>query len=786
MANAKSSSKPKKTQKKTSQKASQNTSKRVLNEKGYMVKLTVVSVIFILILLGILYGNEILVNISSFIFGKYPIPLLVLLGIASAEYCYRRTKNAKCKEKEFQWVMLIAVLLLSGLLYGWNKDYSDAVGLELFTNWFKTGSFAGFFEYIINRGLVNVVVYSLFTEVIGHSFAMTLFIAGLALLTLYLVGTKRLSAFAAKVSDHFKELMYSDDSDEHDEAEEQNSTPQKGNIGNYFTNPIPVKKDKFISADGTKKEESKPAEIKVAKPEPKVNQQQLRFEEIDEIETKTFEEDIKPIEPKPAMEGAVVVESVNTGKKYKLPDLKLLDRVVVSDNEASNYDYAEQKGEELIQVLADFKVEAELVCFHVGPAVTKFEIRPTAKIKVSKVLELQDNIKMELAVKDIRIEAPIPGKNTIGVEIPNKHISVVRLKELLTKERMKGSGQPKLSVVLGKNLLGETVYCDLSKMPHLLVAGATGSGKSVCMNSIIMSILYRANPDEVKLVLIDPKQVEFSNFAELPHLISPVITDSAEAARALKVVVGIMDERYNRFSKAGAKNIRAYNDKVEKGMLDQSHKVMPYIVVIIDELADLMLVAGKDVEASIQRITQLARAAGIHLIVATQRPSTDVITGIIKANIPSRIAFAVSNGIDSKVILDRPGAEKLLGYGDMLYAPIGSNVMSRAQGVYVTDEEIERVISFVTEQKKPMFHDAFINAQFDEKEENGTYNGKSAKDPMYAEVKQYVIETKKASTSLLQRRFGIGYNRAARLIDMLEANGVIGPANGSKPRDVYV
>ena len=387
---------------------------------------------------------------------------------------------------------------------------------------------------------------------------------------------------------------------------------------------------------------------------------------------------------------------------------------------------------------------------------------------------------MELSAKELRLEAPIPGRNAVGVEIPNIEMVPVRMIELM-KDVPADKLSKKLLFPLGKDLMGKSVFTELDKMPHLLIAGATGSGKSVCVNSIIINYLLRTTPDELKMVLIDPKKVEFTPYHKIPHLISPIISDATEAAKALKVIVSMMENRYEVFSNIGVRNIQSYNELLAK-KTDPSLNPMPWIVVIIDELADLMIVAGKDVEGSIQRITQLARAAGIHLIVATQRPSTDVITGIIKANIPSRIAFAVSSGIDSRVVLDGVGAERLLGYGDMLFFPVGEPAPIRVQGVYINDEEIRRITDFVSKAQKPQFDDAFLNLSDPE----GTQNGQLAfDDPIFEEVKQYVIETQRASTSNIQRRFGLGYNRAARLIDMLEQQGIVGPAQGSKPRDVY-
>lgn len=491
-------------------------------------------------------------------------------------------------------------------------------------------------------------------------------------------------------------------------------------------------------------------------------------------------------------------ESLSKPKKlnadYRIPSQRvihsLLDPLPSTNSNASNVQAAKQRGEQLISILRNFDISAQLIDTHIGPSVTQFEIRPDATVKVSRILSLTDNIKMALAVRDVRIEAPIPGRNAVGIEVPNEHSTPVKMRELIENTSESDKKAP-LMFYVGKNLLGQTVTCRLNKMPHLLIAGATGSGKSVCMNSIITSLLLRTHPDDVKMLLIDPKKVEFTPYHKIPHLIGPVINDPNQANSALKAIVQIMDERYNIFAAAGVRNIEVFNEKVrqQNGRPNPdgspAPKKMPYIVVIIDELADLMAVAGKDVEQSIQRITQLARAAGIHLIVATQRPSVDVITGIIKANIPSRIAFAVSSGTDSRTILDHVGAERLLGNGDLLYMPIGQSGSERVQGVFVTDEEVQRITQWCSSHGTPEYNDKFVLL---EGLENGEFAGGIGitDDPMFDQVKEYVIEAQKASTSLLQRRFGIGYNRAARMIDALEETGVIGPAQGSRPREVYL
>lgn len=463
-------------------------------------------------------------------------------------------------------------------------------------------------------------------------------------------------------------------------------------------------------------------------------------------------------------------------ENYKLPSIHLLDGVKGSTGSSLNNKAAKEKADRLLEVLKQFGIDAELIGIHIGPAVTKFELKPDSTVKISKISSIQDNLMMELAVKTLRIEAPIPGKSAVGIEVPNKELIAVGMKDIILKSPDFKSDKD-VNVILGKDLTGKPIVIALNKMPHLLIAGATGSGKSVSMNAIITSLLLSKTPDQLKLLLIDPKKVEFAPFVNIPHLIGPVISDPMLAAAALNVVVKKMDERYDTFSKAGVRNIAGFNEKV-KEFPEEGYTAMPWIIVIIDELADLMSVAGKDVETSIQRITQLARAAGIHLIVATQRPSVDVVTGVIKANIPSRIAFAVSSAIDSRTILDTTGAEKLLGYGDMLYVPMGEPHPIRVQGVYVSDEEVEAIATRASEQAAPHYEDDFIAGTA----ENGSGMVANTDDPLYPQVKEYVITEQKASTSLLQRRFKVGYNRAANLIDALEQDGIVGPAQGSRPR----
>ncbi len=477
---------------------------------------------------------------------------------------------------------------------------------------------------------------------------------------------------------------------------------------------------------------------------------------------------------------------------YVLPSINLLDAPKKKKNSV-NQSLIEKNIEILEKVLKDFNIIGKVVEVHIGPTVTQYELELHSGTKVSKLLSIHREIALAIATKDVRIQAPIPGKNTVGIEIANKETASVSFREVLEKVPKSLDGS-KLLCPLGKNIMGNVIWCEINKTPHLLVAGSTGSGKSVCINGIICSILMRAKPDEVKLVMVDPKKVELSGYNGVPHLMRPVVTDPKEASVALSKIVAEMERRYDTFSETKTKNIATYNDYVEKKNKtlppDEQIKKMPFIVVIIDELADLMLVASKDVEASIMRITQMARAAGIHLIIATQRPSTDVITGVVKANIPSRISFAVSSSIDSRTILDMTGAEKLLGKGDMLFLPMGEADPERIQGAFISDDEIKRIIDYTVEQQKAEYDQSFMNLSGDS-EKSASQKEDMAQveeydDPLYNEIVEFVIETQKASASLLQRRFKLGYNRAARIIDLLEERGIIGPPNGSKPREVLV
>ena len=542
-----------------------------------------------------------------------------------------------------------------------------------------------------------------------------------------------------------------------------------------------------------KKNKEKDEEVKDSKKAVIINGGEEEEEVIDKHIKITSIDELKKVTE--AREDTNKESVVEVNRDYQLPPLSLLNQ---PKKKANKTDEAaiEKNIEKLEKVLRDFKIAGKVVEVHIGPTVAQYELEIASGTRVNKITSINREIALSLAKKDVRIEAPIPGKNTVGIEFANDTPTPVSFYEIISSKKMMDAMDKKLMVPLGKSIMGDIGVCEINKMPHMLVAGTTGSGKSVCINGIICSILMRARPDEVKLVMVDPKVVELSVYNGVPHLMCPVVSDPKKASVALAKMVAEMERRYETFSETKTKNIESYNVYIDKW--NEDHKAdgvtkahLPYIVIIIDELADLMMVAAKEVEDSILRITQKARAAGIHLIVATQRPSTDVITGLIKANIPSRISFAVGSGVDSRTILDQTGAEKLLGKGDMLFLPIGVNSPTRIQGSFITDEEIKKIIDFTVEQQKAQYDESLMNLEaVDHNVSNasGQEFGDAAndEDPLYNDIVQFVIESQKASASLLQRRFKLGYNRAARLIDLLEERGIIGPANGSKPRDVLV
>lgn len=513
---------------------------------------------------------------------------------------------------------------------------------------------------------------------------------------------------------------------------------------------------------------------------------QLDLEEISQVTSQVKPASTAPvlpaqreqtlIKPPGKLTGTPISRQAERDGSFELPPVVLLHKAIKLKNSRLNKDLADNV-KTLEDTLESFGVKIKVTQVTQGPAITRYEAQPAPGVKVSRITNLADDIALSLAASDVRIEAPVPGKSVVGIEVPNKEIATVQFREVLESSEFQNS-LSKLSLVLGKDITGAPVVADLTKMPHLLIAGATGSGKSVCVNTIINSILFKARPDEVKFLLVDPKMVELANYNGIPHLIAPVVTDPRKAAGALKWIVTEMETRYELFAANGVRDIIRYNF-LRQQEKEGEHPPLPYVVVIIDELSDLMMVAPGDVEDAICRLAQMARAAGIHLIVATQRPSVDVITGLIKANIPSRVAFAVSSQTDSRTIIDMNGAEKLLGRGDMLFYPMGASKPLRVQGCFLTDKEVENVVKFLQNQARPEYQE-IPNVDL------ATHKQEEAEDELFYQAAQLFIESGNASVSLLQRRLRIGYTRAARLMDLLEEKGIVGGYEGSKPREVLL
>lgn len=608
-------------------------------------------------------------------------------------------------------------------------------------------------------GGVFALIFSKLFSLLGMKIATILFIVvGLCMFTGFSI-SEFLSEKVTLAKSHKKE----------NKQEESDSSDQ------------PIHKDIFANK---KVKISNGNEIEEEPEKPKIKS----IDELKKVNTQPPEEQVVNQIQEPEKEKVDV-----TNPQYKLPPLDLLNKPKSNNNSMDNA-AIEANIVKLEEVLKSFNVIAKVVEVHIGPTVAQYELEIASGTRVNKITTLSREIALALSKKDVRIEAPIPGKSTVGVEFANDKPTSVSFYEIMNSKVMQQNQDKKLMVPLGKSIMGDIGVCEINKMPHMLIAGTTGSGKSVCVNGIICSILMRAKPDEVKLAMVDPKVVELSVYNGVPHLMCPVVSDPKKAAVLLAKMVAEMEHRYQQFSESGTKKIEGYNEYVEKWNKknpDVQKKKMPYIVIIIDELSDLMMVAAKEVEDSILRITQKARAAGIHLIVATQRPSTEVITGLIKANIPSRIAFAVGSGIDSRTILDQVGAEKLLGKGDMFFLPIGMNSPIRIQGSFITDDEIQKIIDYTVEQQKASYEDTFMNLEKEESKDTGLVDSDpvevDSEDSLYDEIVNFVIKNQKASASLLQRKFKIGYNKAATMMDELEENGIIGPPTGnSKPREVLV
>ncbi len=681
--------------------------------------------------LGLVGG--LITSFSAFLVGSWYYVLLILVFIIGAYMMIKREKpNYFTSRLLGLYVIIIAVLLSSHLNYIKDMEIKNFEIIKDTISNFMTSTYD--LKNIQGGGFLGSVFATIGVKLFAYEgtllVAWTLFVCGFVMFS------------GITIADVFKKLV------------------KKG-------------KEIFCKFRKTKIEED-------------IKEAEHAFEKSDKIIVTSVDELIKVHDSPEKGKTDFSMEEVETNNLdgYLFPPLSLLVSSP-KNSEKVNHENVKDNVKLLEQVLTDFDIYGKVVAINIGPAVTQYELEIKAGTKVNKVLGIHREIALALAAKDVRIQAPIPSKNTIGIELPNKKTSIVTVREIL-EQIPKNLNENKLIVSLGKDIMGKSIYFDINKTPHLLVAGATGSGKSVCINSLIISLLMRTKPDEVRLLLVDPKKVELNIYNGIPHLMAPVVSDPRQANTALKKIVAEMERRYDLFSDSGTKNIAGYNMYLKKKSSKEKIKPLPYIVVIIDELADLMLVAAKEVEDSILRITQMARAAGIHLIVATQRPSTDVITGLIKANIPSRISFAVSSSIDSRTILDMSGAEKLLGRGDMLFIPMGENVPIRIQGTFITEEEIKMVVEHIISQQKARYDETLLMTE----EELGatTMVGDISKedDPLYNEIVEFVVNEGKVSTSLIQRRFRIGYNRAARIVDLMEEKGIIGPSRGSKSREVLV
>ena len=745
--------------------------KKKETKKGFAHSTELYGVLLVLAaILGIgRYGpvGNMIASFAIFLVGVLYNPLLVVLLILGAYLIINRSWP-----NLFTTKMLGIYLLLIGVLVLMHENFilqNDSNAVKVFSE--TTNQLINSFSDVMKGARPNAIGGGIIGCTFGVLFMMLFSYRGMQIIawTLIIIGFSLFTGFS---------------------------------IIDFVKDKAKAAKEKFPKRDKSSSDDEE--EVSTKKPiitgneepamgEIKDEDKKIVISSIDELTKAKVHEDVPKEENSGVSELNVVDENKVTVKhNYVLPPITLLDQPKKKKNSV-NQSLIEKNIEILEKVLKDFNIIGKVVEVHIGPTVTQYELELHSGTKVSKLLSIHREIALAIATKDVRIQAPIPGKNTVGIEIANKETSSVSFREVLEKVPKSLDGS-KLLCPLGKNIMGNVIWCEINKTPHLLVAGSTGSGKSVCINGIICSILMRAKPDEVKLVMVDPKKVELSGYNGVPHLMRPVVTDPKEASVALAKIVSEMERRYDTFSETKTKNIATYNDYVEKMNktlpADEQMKKMPFIVVIIDELADLMLVASKDVEASIMRITQMARAAGIHLIIATQRPSTDVITGVVKANIPSRISFAVSSSIDSRTILDMTGAEKLLGKGDMLFLPMGEADPERIQGAFISDDEIKRIIDYTIEQQKAEYDQAFMDLKGDSEksasQKEDMRQEEEYDDPLYNEIVEFVIESQKASASLLQRRFKLGYNRAARIIDLLEERGIIGPPNGSKPREVLV
>ncbi|MBO0585728.1 DNA translocase FtsK [Sporosarcina sp. E16_8] len=711
-------------------------------------------------------------SLSRFIFGNWHVAIPLLLIVQALMFMIKQKVGGWRNRVVGGCLFILASFVLFSHVHLFKELYESRVLMSssalketwkvLITNdgiTSRSGALGG--------GMTGAILFAMFYSLFDSAGAM---VAGILL---FLIGVVLLTgkALVPYVADHFPKLLKS----------MKDSLPKKAPaVKKTSGESRTTRSRKKVNSEDEPSVQNLPPlqpENEVVVSQPIISAFSERIDKpVQDEQVAVVEQQEVPVE----VNAYTGVTGEEENESYILPPPSLLKQTPIID-QSEEYNSIQANAQKLERTFLSFGVKAKVTEVHLGPAVTKYEVLPDTGVKVSRIVSLADDIALALAASGIRIEAPIPGKSAIGIEVPNSSVAVVSLREVI---EAKENNRPdsKLMISLGRDVTGQAMLAELNKMPHVLIAGSTGSGKSVCINGIIVSILMRAKPHEVKMMMIDPKMVELNVYNGVPHLLAPVVTDPRKASQALKKVVSEMERRYELFSHTGTRNIEGYNEHIvvwnEEN--EEKHPRMPYIVVIVDELADLMMVASSDVEDSITRLAQMARAAGIHLIIATQRPSVDVITGIIKANIPSRIAFAVSSSIDSRTILDGGGAEKLLGRGDMLFLPAGVAKPVRIQGAFVTDAEVEAVVDFVIEQQKAQYQEEMIPTEIEEVAPH------EETDDYYDEAVQLVTDMQTASVSLLQRRFRVGYSRAARIVDQMEMRGVVGPPEGSKPRQVLI
>ncbi|MCI5812740.1 MAG: DNA translocase FtsK [Lactobacillus sp.] len=734
----------------------------------------------ILIILLTLTGMFQLGIIGTFILGIYKILVgqsyLLLMAIVILYSIGLTIYNQMVHfRKNWVWGVLVFYLGLLLLLHAQMFGELNQHNHFLMITWNNVG------QSIVNSdttmpiggGMIGALLYSGAELLVGQVGAMVLswilMLAGITIFfkipwhSILLSAQRGLSILATKIKNR------------------QKAVHSKRNIGNIGDVPVTSDKKPAIknnvneTLNGDKNKPTQQVEPKITvATQPTVSDSAVKQAQPNKPSNadKNKDESSQPI-------GDFADTDIEDDKNYQLPPTSLLTKVNATD-QSEDLNSIKENTDKLQSTLKSFGVDATIENVNLGPSVTKYELRPAVGVKVSRITHLADDLALALAAKDIRIEAPIPGKSLIGIEVPNKKVATVGFRNMV-ESAPKHLEKP-LEVPLGRTVTGDIMTADLTKMPHLLIAGATGSGKSVAINVIITSILLKAKPHQVKFLMIDPKKVELSVYNGIPHLLSPVVSDPKKAARSLAKVVAEMERRYELFASFGIRNINGYNEQLkEHHGSDDNYPYLPLILVVVDELADLMMTVSKEVEDSIVRIAQMGRAAGIHMILATQRPSVDVITGLIKANVPSRIAFAVSSGVDSRTIIDTNGAEKLLGRGDMLFEPIDQNKPTRVQGAFISDRDVENVVKFIKDEQPANYDEKMMISDEEIKQEEDN----EEQDELFPEALEFVVDQQKASTSLIQRRFRIGYNRAARIIDDMEQRGYIGPANGSKPREVY-